>query len=210
MKYKDPIRMPNHTRLLITSNHDWVVPAALGERRFITLTVKNESHRNDRGYFGAILAELDAGGYGALLRYLLAFDWRAGEPWELPATEALAEQKESSLGSVIAFLLAITHDATLFGDHKGEGITDTDVMHREYISWCRDHGHRRPESKDWLFRRMNEFLVRYDASKITRFGRYSDREFPPLTELRAAFVAALGPIPWDDDHGSWQPEGPNR
>jgi hypothetical protein len=71
-KGREPVRVKNYVRLLITGNNNWLVPAGLEERRFAVLDVGEGSARTrllpgDRGRDGA-------GGREALLRYLLDFD----------------------------------------------------------------------------------------------------------------------------------------
>ena len=72
-KGKDIIKINNYSRLLVTSNHDWVVPAGLGERRFAVFDVGSE-HKEDHKYFGLIEKQLENGGYEALLYHLLNVD----------------------------------------------------------------------------------------------------------------------------------------
>jgi hypothetical protein len=47
--------------VLLTTNEDWAVPAGLEERRWFVLNVGN-AQRQNRDYFGALIAELQAGG----------------------------------------------------------------------------------------------------------------------------------------------------
>jgi hypothetical protein len=60
----------NYTRLLITSNNPWVVPAWSGGRRWFVLEVDHEKEQNGP-YFAAIDAEMEAGGLAAMLYDLL-------------------------------------------------------------------------------------------------------------------------------------------
>ena len=53
-KGKDVIYVRNHIRLMISSNHDWVVPAGLEERRFFVVDV-SEARMQDQKYFVAII-----------------------------------------------------------------------------------------------------------------------------------------------------------
>jgi hypothetical protein len=65
--------VPNYVRVFINGNADWIVPAALDERRMATLDV-GEDHKQDIPYFRAIADELNQGGYARLLYELLNFD----------------------------------------------------------------------------------------------------------------------------------------
>ncbi|MFP6869023.1 MAG: primase-helicase family protein, partial [Nitrospinota bacterium] len=54
MKGKDVLTFRNHIRLLVTSNHEWVVPAGNEERRFFVIDV-GDARIKDHIYFGAIV-----------------------------------------------------------------------------------------------------------------------------------------------------------
>ena len=73
MKGKDVITFRNHIRLLISSNHEWVVPAGNEERRFCVIDV-GEARMQDRAYFGGVIDQMNNGGREALLHYLLEYD----------------------------------------------------------------------------------------------------------------------------------------
>lgn len=87
----DAIPMPNYTRLLITSNEEWVWPTELGDRRLVIFDVK-PTHKDDVRYFDALFAEIDAEGAAAFLHFLqhrVINDRRLKVP---PTTRALEEQ----------------------------------------------------------------------------------------------------------------------
>jgi hypothetical protein len=72
-KGREPIRVRNYLRLLVTGSPGWLVPAGLEERRFAVLDI-GEDHIRDHPYFAAIDEEMGAGGREALLDFLLRFD----------------------------------------------------------------------------------------------------------------------------------------
>ena len=73
LKGKEPFRVRNLCRLLVTGNPDWLVPAGMDERRFAVLDV-GAGCKGDHGFFAALDAQMDAGGREALLHELLAAD----------------------------------------------------------------------------------------------------------------------------------------
>ena len=83
---------PNYVHLIMASNDRWVVPAGYHERRFLVLDVGDDV-RQDKSYFGAIDKELKAGGYEALLYFLMTYDLEGFEVRTIPKTAALQEQK---------------------------------------------------------------------------------------------------------------------
>ena len=105
-KHIDVILIRNYVRLLVTGNQDWLVPAAMEERRFAVLDV-GEEHREDYEYFAAIDRERDNGGAEALLHHLLNLDISGVNLRKIPQTAALLDQKMASLGSEQAWWLDI-------------------------------------------------------------------------------------------------------
>ena len=95
-KGREPITVENYLRLFITSNQDWVVPAALDQRRFAVYEVQS-TRQNDHAYFKAIQEELERGGYGSLLHHLMTFDLSGINLRVPPQTAALLRQKIASL-----------------------------------------------------------------------------------------------------------------
>ena len=95
-KGKEPIKVRNYVRLLVTGNPDWLVPAGLEERRFAVLDV-GEGHIQDTAYFAGIDEQMDNGGREALLDYLLKFDLKSVDLRTIPKTAALLDQKISTL-----------------------------------------------------------------------------------------------------------------
>jgi hypothetical protein len=72
-KGREPIKIRNYVRLLVTGNPDWLVPAGMEERRFAVFDV-GEDHMQDHAYFAAIEKQMNEAGREALLDYLLGFD----------------------------------------------------------------------------------------------------------------------------------------
>lgn len=88
--------VPSYFRILMTTNSQHVAPASGAERRFAIYDV-TDARLQDAAYFGAMRAELEAGGYPALLRDLLARDISAVDLRKPPRTAGLADQIRLSL-----------------------------------------------------------------------------------------------------------------
>lgn len=87
----------NRLSVCMASNEDWCVPAGLDERRFAVFDV-DPARMQDVEYFAAVRAELEAGGYGAMLHDLLALDLKGWHPRQhVPKTEALVENQLDGL-----------------------------------------------------------------------------------------------------------------
>lgn len=95
-KHMDVQIAPNFIRLIVTSNHDWVVPAGPEERRFLTVDLSDEKMQ-DKAYFAALADEMDNGGREALLFLLQHHDYSDIDLRTIPKTNALFEQKLHSM-----------------------------------------------------------------------------------------------------------------
>ena len=88
----------NCIHLMMASNSNWVVPAGDHERRYFVLDVKSD-HRQDSTYFGAIMKQMENGGYEALLLHLKSIDLGDHKTWlyAFPRTKALDQQQDYTL-----------------------------------------------------------------------------------------------------------------
>lgn len=102
MKGKDVEMAASCLHLIMASNDDWAVPTSMDDRRFFVLDVKDD-RRNAHEHFGAIVAQLEAGGYSALLDLLLKMDIRTFNVRQRPETNALETEKLMSLGPIEAY-----------------------------------------------------------------------------------------------------------
>jgi len=96
-KFRDPISLPNHVAVLMSTNKAWAVPADVGDRRSCVIDV-SERRKGDGAYFKALAAEMQTGGPAALMGWLLKRDIAGFDPEVIPQTTALAEQQIMTLG----------------------------------------------------------------------------------------------------------------
>lgn len=95
-KFRKAVETENYLHILMSSNENHVVRASDDERRYFVLDV-NDARVGDFAYFENLHAELEAGGYSALLHYLQNVDIADFNVRSIPQTEGLARQKEESL-----------------------------------------------------------------------------------------------------------------
>lgn len=121
----DAVRLDNFVRLIMTSNEGWVVPAGKDERRWAVFDVDPRCAQN-HDYFREMQAELDNGGREALLHDLLTFDLSKVDPWTIPRTNALLEQKIRSLDPLDSWWLErLRSGSTLAKGEQWLGATTT-------------------------------------------------------------------------------------
>ena len=160
-KYQNAIQAPNFTHLLMASNESWVVPASLEARRFFVLDVLPD-RANDHEYFGGILAEMETGGYGAMLHDLLARDLSGFNPRRIPVTEGLQDQRMLSLGTSERWWLDCLHRGYVFKSRLGmesffsewHAELSTEVLFASYEAFARDRHERHPMAREAFGRFM--------------------------------------------------------
>lgn len=214
-KGKEPVRVKNFVRLLVTGNNNWLVPAGLEERRFAVLDMGDES-RQQHTYFQAIENEMNAGGREALLHYLLNMDLADIPLRSIPHTAALAEQQVASLAPEQQWWLDILHRGFLPGDTEARGEVDCHVLYDDYLKRMQLVGVNRRHSETGFgiaLRRMAPTIVRARRS-IALPGGSSYRPYtyqlPRLAECRKDFLRLTGESDSDPNMpDEWQraPEG---
>jgi len=204
----DAIVVANHARLLVTSEQQWVVPAALLERRFAVFELASD-HVQDHDYFGRLMAQMEAGGYEALLHHLLNYSYEPGLIRRIPNTDALVEQKELSLTPEDGWLYDILVRGYLPGDADGVGECPSDRLYADYLVHTGQRGIRRRQIETiigrHLKRRFDGCVQRKQVSDGDG-GRSVVKVFPALSRAREVFSRALrSSIEWDEPH-EWQPD----
>src|SRR5262245_37395553 len=157
LKGKEAFLVDNFVRLFVIGNPDWLVPAALRERRFAVLDV-GEKHQEDHRYFAAIDDEMNNGGSEALLYHLLyEVDCSQVNLRQIPLTAALLEQKVASMTPEEAWWLDVLKRGVLPGDCEGEGVAPSAEMYDHYIKHARDRGVARRVSETALGMFLKKF-----------------------------------------------------
>lgn len=186
----DAVPVQNFTRLLTTTNHNWVVPAALEERRFAVVDV-SDKHAQDAAYFGAIVRDLESDGYANLLHYLLNFDLGAVNLRHIPQTDALLDQKLESLEPQDKWWLECLQDGQIDAGHDWPAEIRVDSLYASYLHYCNRHGARRPLDGRQLGQALKK---RVPAIKKIRKRdgdeRYQSYVLPDLETCRDQFSAA--------------------
>jgi hypothetical protein len=205
----DSEEMPSFTRLFITSNEDRLWPTAIDDRRLAIFRVSDE-RVGDRGYFNALFAELDAGGYSKLLHTLLSRRVDIDRLRHAPRTAALVEQAEQSLSHEESWLLGLlTHG-------KLEGVSLPDGGVRVTASSLRDSYLRSLPARAYaknpqsFGRFLQKQLGTTRAGSRTRVGgmlgvRTYDLEVPLLSACRVVYSARgrAAMQDWDDPDAAW-------
>ncbi|MDM4767278.1 DUF5906 domain-containing protein [Pelomonas sp. SE-A7] len=199
-KGRDAISVANFTRLLVSTNNAWAVPAGLEERRMVIMDV-SDARMQDEQYFGRLLVEMSNGGREALMQFLLDRDIRAFNPRVIPKTMALLDNKLHSLIGARKFLFEML--ATGVNNRQRGGWAaevPTLHLHEMYRDFSNGTGERHRSSETELGRVLHDLLPKLTAYR-PRIGVGGQQvrlwKFPSLDECRKAFESAIGqPIDW--------------
>ena len=193
MKGKDVITFRNHIRLLVSSNHDWVVPAGDVERRFFVVDV-GEARLQDRTYFSAIVDQMRNGGREALLYYLLNYDLAGTTVGSPPRTNALRDQKEHSASPVQNWWfgrLMDGHTTSDGADWKAEIRTDT--LYDDYCDVSEKIGVKRRVSNVSFGKELKVLNPDFERVRITNGKhRYWAYRIPDLESCQRYFDLKTG------------------
>lgn len=173
----DAFQVRSHLRLMLNSNHGWIVPAEHDERRFFVLNVSN-ARAKDTKYFSAIYEQMRNGGYEALFHDLL--NWNIDVNLrEVPQTEGLAEQKQASLSSPQEFWYeCVQNGEIILADIELRRLEDGENWPREvkktelyngYLLYCRSRGSRHPAQSNIFWRELWKVAhLKYSSKDTTK------------------------------------------
>lgn len=220
-KHQNAIQAPNFLHVMMASNEAWVVPASQDARRFFVLEV-SEKVKGDHNYFARIWAQMEAGGFAAMLHDLLAMDLTTFNVRAVPTTEGLQRQKKLSLPTTEAWWLDCLQRGYVYRSKLGleemfslwHPTISTELLFASYIEFAKSRNERRILSREDLGRffvsigatakRWRNGVVGEHLAEVETFNGYARRPKPvraprvtgyhldTLDEARAAFSAASG------------------
>jgi len=217
----DPIKMRNRLIFMIASNEASIVPADLADRRWQVFEV-GDRNREDQAYFASIQAELEAGGYAAMLDELLRRDISAGpDPRKTVKTEALFEQIIRAQGPELRYLYQILDDGLLPQQDAPGNSAGATTIGALWENMRKTQANANYVTRNALGRFMQRtipgvttvqsgtFIIRRDPHNGDETERSTRYHFPPLADCRRAFAAHVGQaVPWSNDLIEWQEVNP--
>ena len=204
----DLVCSPSCLHIIIASNNEWTVAVSQDDRRFCCIEVGDE-HKQDIPYFTALATQMENGGYGALLGFLLSVDLTGFHPESFPRTAEHDRQRARTRAGIDAFIEQICHDGRVpYADraYPHVAITSGEENNRGFDYYIN-------QKADGVLRRMRAQNVKAalrkdwacDKWKEPKGARRSGIEFPPLADLRQMFSAKHGPVDWDaSDLEDWE------
>jgi hypothetical protein len=204
-KGKDVFYVRNYIHLMIASNHEWVVPAGLEERRFFTLDV-GEDHMQDNSYFKALINQMNNGGREALLDYLMQYDLKGVNLRKFPQTEALWEQKLQSMDDFQRFWMDKLMEGTIKGyfSNGDSEYMEKEKFYDEYIKHAKDEGQTRRGAATKVGMGLKKLVPNLRTTEEGKRRKIKYWILPSLKVCREHFDGLLNyPCPWPDDGGQW-------
>ena len=210
----------SYLNLSLTSNADHFLPVSGTARRFFIPTV-SAARKQDFAYFAALKAELENGGYEALLYHLLhEVDLADFDVRKVPQTEELRQQRNHSLPPLEAWWCELLETGTLWGadpeephravsnsyqrqieieNKSGFGGTTTQIRHVTQLGIYDQARQLEPRLKNYVNdHRLGAHLKEMGCDNTDKVLRRRGWTFPPLTECRAAWVTRYPGWTWRD------------
>jgi hypothetical protein len=202
----DVVQVPNLLHIIILGNDRWLVPASSDERRFLVLNC-SDAHRNDQKYFGAILRQLEKGGYEALMHHLLEeVDLRDFNVRNVPHTKELRAQIIESLRDADKAWF----ECLCTGIIPGRLQKDKSVLVRtiDMVDWANGRrsngwGHIRPQYIDAMFGDDDKGMNFQRDVSLNRSNKLRYWVVPGLDKCRSVWDRLRGVYEWPDDGGEW-------
>jgi hypothetical protein len=192
------ITVKNMLHILLASNNQSVIPAALTERRFAVFEVL-DTHVDDHAYFAAIEQQMQNGGLAAMLHELLGRDISKFQVRKIPQTAGLRAQKTRSLPSLHRWWLTVLERGYLWKSRHGalwfrdwHGWYSTELLERSYGQWCDEHRISERDRKDRT--QLGEFFAKLASASrpngehpIYEIESIDRREPKDLDEIAIAY-----------------------
>jgi hypothetical protein len=211
-KGTNAVIVPNFIHIIMASNEDWVVPVGNFDRRFFVLDVGDDQRRN-RDYFGGIIAQLENGGYEALLHYLLNYNLKDYDVTDVPITAAHHDQKVFTMDGQQEWWYQKLQDGRVFEHHDewAERVWAIELCNDfiEYTSrWDRTQTSNASKMGRFLRSALpagydrkqasGQHTVRQRSGEMLHMTRPYFYQLPSLQEARDSWDKAFGVADWGD------------
>lgn len=196
LKGKDVAPVQNFLRLILSSNHNWMVPANIDARRWAVFDVADHAKQNE-AYFIEIKNQLRNGGFQKLMEILMHWDIDISLRHSLPKTAALLDQKIASFSSEKLWWL----ECLISGEIEMGGWPfeiKKETFHKKYEDWCRSRQIKNIVSKIAMGKSMGLLAKGCFTPKDGRvIGDFY--QVASLEQCRDSFDAAMGqPYKWEE------------
>lgn len=185
---------PNFTRLLFTSNEEWVVPATADERRWAVFDI-SDRRKQDEVFYESLQNWYDRGGKKHLLHYFKTFDLSGVSIRRAPQTQALQQQQMMGGDCVQRWLFDCLMEGEIRDAKSGAVLRFGDYEANKATIY---EAYRNSNQRNWEVKSANAFwttVARYDdlffntRQKTAAGARYRVCNIASLDEARRLFCA---------------------
>lgn len=203
---------PNFVHLIMASNDPHVIRATGDERRYLVLDM-GEGKKQNSVFFGSMLAQLENGGYEALLYYLQSIDLSEFNVRSVPQTDALQEQKLLSMGYDEEWWYRKLQDGRIFNtDEKWDRFAQTEKVTLDYTAYMDTWKQTRRGNETALGRFLSRMVPHiqkvtrrvsveepdYDGRMKKVPKRVNFYDFGTLDQCRQAWIEKHGAVKWEE------------
>jgi hypothetical protein len=191
----DAVTGRNRLQILMSSNHEWVVPASSDERRYFILDV-SEERIGDKPYWEQLNRCVSDGGTEALLHYLQSLDITKFDVRTVPNTIGLDMQKMQGLDAVQSVVFQWLSIGKVNGwEWKSEeGIeVSTEEIFNAIKNFCKDSPRHRYGTPpiETIGRQLKRLIGAVKGRKRDGKDLTNVYKFPSLNDARASFTAHM-------------------
>jgi hypothetical protein len=194
-KGEEPYMVDNHVRLVVIGNEDWLVPASHDERRYAVFQVGSE-RKQDRNFFRQMRELLDIeGGSRCLLHYLQNFDLTTTDINAAPKTDALLDQKLSTLADFHQWWFQCLKEGVIvyssfetWPDHD-QGLLKSEFYSAFEMYFKKRNIRSRIPADNSVGRLFKQCLPSRKETKVNSRNGY---KLPPLGQARQEFEEFIG------------------
>ena len=205
-KFVNVVQTRNRIHLVMATNEDWAVPSGVDERRFFVVQV-SDKHKQDEEYFARVNSAIRGPELAAMLHHLLNLDLSEFSVRQVPQTEALMEQKQYSLDSVLDWLHMLLDEGQFHYSSGWPDYVETQELYADYVKYTQNK-RGRPISDNIFSKRIQNVI---GAKAVRRNGGIASRsrclEFASLELSREHFDNHLG---FKTDWSEVDPEEQNQ
>jgi hypothetical protein len=157
----DNMESRNCVHLIMATNKEWAVAADQDDRRFFVVEI-DDKYQTSREYFAPLYAQMENGGYEALMHFLLTYDLAGFDAYSAcPKTTELRKQQDQSMDEMSSFLLHALEEGRLSPTHSG---WRTRVLKEELVERFKVEN---PSFRRNPNRSLGIFLSRFDVLSTT-------------------------------------------
>lgn len=204
------ITVPNYSRLVYSSNSDWVTSMTITDRRHVFFPVSPHK-AGDFEYFRQLRQHIDGGGKEAFIYHLMyEIDINQWNPRVLPIhqSEKRLHHILKSGDEVIRWWHEVLTEVSFNGFENpqwwdSELWVSTQMIDESYRLYCQRNNIRYPKNKSELIKKIHELFsgTILKAQRASGTGRTRGQVFANLYHCRAMFeraVKMVGAVDWDE------------